>query len=86
LNVIKFLLNRGKIDAFRLWALGVKYKYHKYGLDSLLYYETFMGARKKGYKWAEVSWILEDNVHIIRPIEMWGCKLYKKYRIFENPV
>jgi hypothetical protein len=86
LNVIKFLLNRGKIDGFRLWALGVKYEFHMYGLDSLLYYETLMGAHKKGYKWCEVSWILEDNVSIIRPIEMWGCKLYKKYRIFENPV
>jgi hypothetical protein len=86
LNVIKFLLNRGKIDSFRLWALGVKSKYQLLGLDGLLYYETFLGARKKGFKWCEVSLILEDNLSIIRPIQMWGCRLYKKYRVFETPV
>ena len=86
LNVFKFLLNRNKIDAMRLWALGVKYKYHKLGLDALLYYETLKGAQKKGYKWVEVSWILEDNVSIIRPIMMWECRLYKKYRVFEMAV
>ena len=53
----------------RLWALGVKRKFHKLGLDALLYYETMAGARRKGYKWIEVSWILEDNVAIIRQIE-----------------
>jgi hypothetical protein len=83
LNIVKFLLNRSKIDAARLWALGVKAKFRRMGLDALLYYETFLGARKKGFAWGEVSWILEDNVDIIRPIQVWGSKLYKKYRIFQ---
>lgn len=83
LNALKFLFGRGRIDTMRLWALGVKRKFHKLGLDGLLYYETMVGARRKGYKWVEVSWILEDNVAIIRPILMWGCRLYKKYRVYE---
>jgi hypothetical protein len=60
----------------------VKKKFHNLGIDALLYYETFTGAKKLGYKWGEVSQILEDNIAIIRPIEMWGCKLYKKTRIY----
>jgi hypothetical protein len=83
LNVLKFLLGRGRIDTMRLWALGVKRKFHKLGLDGLLYYETVLGARRAGYRRVEVSWILEDNVAIIRPIMMWGCRLYKKYRVYE---
>jgi len=82
---LTFLTQRGKIKQARLWALGVKRKFHNLGFDSLLYYESFMGARKLGYKWGEVSMILEDNVGIIRPILMWGGKLYKNYRVYQCP-
>jgi hypothetical protein len=44
-----------------------------------------MGARRLGYKWGEVSMILEDNVGIIRPILMWGGKLYKTFRVYQSP-
>jgi hypothetical protein len=80
-----FLARRGRIDQARLWALGVKRKFHNLGFDSLLYYESFMGARRLGYKWGEVSMILEDNVSIIRPILMWGGKLYKTFRVYQSP-
>jgi hypothetical protein len=86
LNLLKFLYYQGRIDGARLWALGVKCKFHQLGLGALLYYETFQGALKKGYKWGELSWILEDNVDIIRPIMLWDVKLYKKYRVFEMAV
>lgn len=82
---LTFLTQRGKIDQARLWALGVKRKFHNLGFDSLLYYESFMGARKLGYKWGEVSMILEDNINIIRPILTWGGKLYKTYRVYQSP-
>jgi hypothetical protein len=83
---IKFLRNKSKIDAMRLWALGVKDKFRNLGIDALLYYETFIGAKKRGYKIGEVSWILEDNLNIIRPIMLWDAKLYKKYRVYQIPV
>jgi len=82
---LTFLTQRGKINQARLWALGVKRKFHNLGFDSLLYYESFMGARRLGYKWGEVSMILEDNVGIIRPILMWGGKLYKTFRVYQSP-
>ncbi len=85
LGWLTFLTQRGKINQARLWALGVKRKFHNLGFDSLLYYESFMGARKLGYKWGEVSMILEDNVGIIRPILTWGGKLYKTYRVYQSP-
>jgi len=80
---IKFLKYKNKITNLRLWALGVKDKFRHMGIDALLYYETFVGAKKKGYEWGEVSWILEDNVHIIRPILLWDAKLYKTYRVYQ---
>ncbi|MEO0076435.1 MAG: hypothetical protein ABIK19_02040 [candidate division WOR-3 bacterium] len=80
---IKFLLYKNKINAARLWALGVKDKFRNLGVDALLYYETFVGAKRKGYQYGEVSWILEDNVSIINPILLWGAKLYKTYRVYQ---
>lgn len=80
---VKFLKYKNKITSIRLWALGIKDKFRNTGIDALLYYETFIGSRKKGYKLGEVSWILEDNVSIIRPILLWDAKLYKKYRIYK---
>ena len=82
---LTFLIQRRRIDQARLWALGVKRKFHNLGFDSLLYYESFMGARRLGYRWGEVSMILEDNVSIIRPIKMWGGKLYKTFRVYQCP-
>jgi len=82
---LTFLAQRGRINQARLWALGVKRKFHNLGFDSLLYYESFMGARRLGYKWGEVSMILEDNINIIRPILMWGGKLYKTFRVYQSP-
>ena len=82
---LTFLTQRGKINQCRLWALGVKREFHNLGFDSLLYYESFMGARRLGYKWGEVSMILEDNIGIIRPILMWGGKLYKTFRVYQSP-
>jgi hypothetical protein len=83
---LTFLTQRKKITQLRVWALGVKRKFHSLGFDSLLYYEAYLGARKLGYKMSEVSWILEDNTAIIRPIQLLGGRLYKTYRVYQRPV
>jgi len=81
---LRFLSRRRRITQGRLWALGVKSRFRNLGFDSLLYYESFAAARRLGYTRGEVSWILEDNVAIIRPILQLGGKLYKTYRIYQR--
>jgi hypothetical protein len=81
---LKFLFRRGRITQGRLWALGVKTKFRNLGFDSLLYYESFAAAGKLGYTRGEVSWILEDNTAIIRPVLQLGGRLYKTYRIYRK--
>lgn len=81
---LKFLLGRRRINQTRLWALGVKRKFHNLGYDALLYYQSFVGGRKLGFDWGEVSWILEDNEAIIRPIRMLGGEIYKTYRVYQR--
>ena len=40
----------------------------------------------KGYEWAEMSWILEDNYRVSRGIEAMGGKVYRTYRIYDLPI
>lgn len=40
--------------------------------------------RKHGYKEAELSWVLDDNIPMIRLAESAGAKEYKRYRMYEK--
>jgi hypothetical protein len=69
-----------------MMLLGIKPEYRNKGVDAVLFCEGFKGVKKGGYKRVEFSWILEDNLNVIRLTEMIGAVLYKKYRIYEKEI
>jgi len=77
---------RRKVDWLRIFAMGVLPEYRGAGVDALIYIETAKAAIKRGYKWAEMSWILENNEMMNRSIQMLGGKVYKTYRMYEKKV
>jgi GNAT superfamily N-acetyltransferase len=77
---------RNKIDGVRIITMGVIPEYQRRGIDTVFYAQTYKVGVKRGYKWAEMSWVLEDNVLMIRTLELLGAKLYKKYRIYETRI
>ncbi len=83
---LKFLLLKGKIDRCRTMALGVLPEYRKRGFDAVLYYEAMKEGVRIGTKWAEFSWMLEDNLDILRPLEVFGGSVYRRYRIVARTV
>ncbi len=83
-GIIKFLRYKRKIDQCRLLILGVLPEYHQLGLDALLYWQIFEGAKKMGYRGGEFSWTLENNYKVRRPAELWAGAPYKAYRIYEK--
>ncbi len=83
-QIIRFLLGRKKIDAVRLMMAGIEEEYRKKGLDGMLYLESARTTRDLGYVDSEISWLLEDNLLVIRAAEMMGGTLYKKYRIYQK--
>lgn len=88
-GLIKLLWNakvKKKIDGLRLITMGVVPKFQKRGIDSILYVETYRRGVQKGYKWAELSWILETNDLMNRAAEAMGARVYKKYRMVEMPL
>ncbi len=85
-RVFRIFMRRKKVKRIRLMLLGIVNEYRKTGIDSLLYTESFSSAYRQGYEECEVSWLLEDNVLVIRAGESMGGKNYKKWRLFDIPV
>ncbi len=79
---IKFLTERKKIDSLRIITLGVVQGLQHVGIGGLFYIETFKRGTQKGYKSAEMSWILEDNELMIKAANLMRAQQYKTYRIY----
>ncbi len=81
LGWLKFLLLKAKIDRCRVLAFGVLPEFRKRGIDAAVYYEAMQEGIRIGHRFAEFSWLLEDNLDIIKPLEVFGGKIYRRYRI-----
>jgi hypothetical protein len=74
---------KNKINGVRIITMGVVPEFQKRGIDTVFYVQTYNVGVKRGYSWAEMSWVSEDNVKMNRVLNLLGAKLYKKYRIYE---
>jgi len=74
------------VKGVRTLAMGIVHKYQKRGIDNIFYIDTYRNGLRKGYKWGELSWILEDNTLMNRALEMIGSKPYKRYRLYEKNI
>lgn len=83
-GVFKILTGKKKIDVMRVWSMGVRYKYQKRGVDAVFYLETIKEGNRKGYKGADISWVLEDNTPMRQTAEKLGANIYKTYRIYKK--
>jgi len=74
----------------RLWLLGVKRavrRQQRYaGLALALLAELYMRSQRLGYEQAELSWTLEDNAEVNSLISSLSAEVYKKYRLYEQPI
>lgn len=75
---------RRRMTWLRVFALGVLPEYRGQGVDALMYLETAKSAFRKGFKFAEMSWILENNMMMNRAIQFLGGQVYKTYRFYEK--
>ena len=86
ITLAKALYYSKKIPDTRVLLLGIKAEYRNRGVEAILLREAFKGLKRGKYQRVEFSWILEDNIPIIRIIEMVGGELYKRYRIYEKDI
>jgi GNAT superfamily N-acetyltransferase len=87
-GLIKLLWNsrKGKLKSVRVITLGILKEHRNSGIDVVFYHKSFETAIRKGYVWAEMSWILEDNTAMNRALERMGAQVYRKYRLYEMPL
>ncbi len=85
-NALKVLYRFKKIDNYRLITLGVLPECRKMGVDLLLYIKSFEVVERRKGKGGELSWTLEDNDAINKPILKMGAEHYKTYRIYQKEI
>jgi GNAT superfamily N-acetyltransferase len=73
-----------KIPTCRIVALGIRKEYHRAGLGTLFYRNFIDEGLARGYHSGELSWILETNDLMNRPIRAMGATHYKTYRLYEK--
>lgn len=81
-GLLKLLYYARKIRQVRTALMGVLPEYQGRGIDALLHKQTIENGLVKGFESAELSWILESNVDMIRVAERIGAFVEKRYRMY----
>jgi hypothetical protein len=82
----QILLGKSKLRTGRVLALGIKSEYRSGSILPLFMYEAARRAIAFGSPGAEASWVLEENLAMRQPIEAFGGRVYRRWRIFEQPI
>jgi ribosomal protein S18 acetylase RimI-like enzyme len=86
-SAISNLMTKKKaIDTVRIILLGVMPEYRGRAIDALMYREIMEQAKRKGIKFGEASWVLEDNVMMSRAAQVMAADPIKRYRVYEKPL
>jgi len=84
-RIVRIILKKNKVRRMRLVGFGIKPEYRKLGLDAVIIRESFRNTQKRDcYEECELSWLLEDNVLILRLGEALNAKKYRTWRIFQK--
>jgi GNAT superfamily N-acetyltransferase len=86
LGFLPYLFGWKKPSQARVAILGVKRRYRKRGIEAVMFAESLKTSLKHGFLIYEASWILEDNIHVQRLVELFGGRHYKTYRLYARPI
>ncbi len=81
--LFRMLLFKKRIDFARVVILGVIPEYLNSGIGGLLFQETGARCVRNGYPHGEASWILEDNVMMVRGAELMQGEKWKTHRVYD---
>lgn len=74
------------VDRARWVTVGVVADYRDKGILPIMVLALAKVCKKYGYKHAECSWILEDNLPPNQTLEKAGAVMYKTYRLYHKPL
>ncbi len=84
LKALPYLLQWKVPQYCRVLTLGVKASYRGRGIEAAMLTHGLRTGFRLGFKRIESSWILEDNTSVQRVIELFGGKVYKRYRLYQK--
>jgi GNAT superfamily N-acetyltransferase len=85
-GILRVLLASRGIDRLRVLLLGTVTEWRGRGVDALLDKKVWEEAHRRGYRWAEAGWILEDNHAMRNGLVNLGFEVYKTYRLYDRPI
>ncbi|MBN1177747.1 MAG: GNAT family N-acetyltransferase [Anaerolineae bacterium] len=68
----------------RAYAGGIIDPHRGSGADVVMAVAVIEGMLKKGYRYCETSWVLEDNLMMRRMAEAYNSVVYRTYRVYEK--
>ncbi len=84
-SIYKILTAKKRMNRARVVMMGVKKEYRKFGIETLLYKYNQIEMKKYDHiKNVEMSWILEDNLEMNKPLVRMSGEPYKRYRLYEK--
>jgi len=83
---VKILLGKSKLRTGRVLALGIKREFRSGSVLPVFMHEAARRAVAYGSPGSEASWVLEENQAMRQPIEAFGGRIYRRWRIFERPI
>jgi ribosomal protein S18 acetylase RimI-like enzyme len=81
---MKLLRAIRETDRFRVITLGILPEFRGRGLDSQLIMTHVLETGRTSYADAELSWVLEDNVGMVKPIVAMGGEESIRLRLYEQ--
>ena len=83
--IYKILTAKKRMNRVRVITMGIKKEFRKMGLETLLYKHNHIAIKKNPLiKNIEMSWILENNLEMNKPLIRMGGEAYKRYRLYEK--
>jgi hypothetical protein len=82
-RVARLMLTRRKIPRVRSMFFGIKPEFRLIGIPALMAAEIMEYLLQKHYDTIDFSLLLEDNQAILKVVELFGGKYYKRWRIYD---
>ena len=85
--IYKILTAKKRMTRARVITMGIKKEFRKMGLETLLYKHNHIAIKSnKLMQNIEMSWILETNLEMNKPLIRMGGEAYKRYRLYEKSI
>lgn len=83
---LTYLRYRRRIRKYVVYVYAATRRADALGVGVLLYQRFFDACFRKGIKYCETGYVLENNMRMRNTIEKFGAKQPKRYRMFEKPI